>query len=109
MHLPVVYKIDQGFRKRILKDAFREMLPSELYKRGKKGFEVPLLGWFRNELKDRIMNHWLSDELIREQGIFKPEAIKALKTQLFSNNPGEVHARIWGLIVFQQWYLRYFQ
>jgi asparagine synthase (glutamine-hydrolysing) len=27
-----------------------------------------------------------------------------MKQKLFSNNPGDVHAHIWALIVFQYWY-----
>jgi len=52
--LPVEYKINQGMRKRILQDAFKNDLPSELYNRPKKGFEVPLLQWFRTELRGLI-------------------------------------------------------
>ena len=49
--LPAHYKIDKNARKKILKDTFRGMLPEELYNRPKHGFEVPLLKWFRGDLK----------------------------------------------------------
>ncbi len=75
-----------------------------LYNRPKKGFEVPLLKWFRRELKGEIMDNWLSEKFIREQSVFDYAEIKKLKEQLFSANPGDVHARIWGLIVFQSWW-----
>jgi asparagine synthase (glutamine-hydrolysing) len=102
--LPSSYKINHKLRKRVLQDAFRKVLPSELYNRPKKGFEVPLLKWFRRELKGEIMNNWLSEKFIREQSVFDYAEIKKLKEQLFSSNPGDVHARIWGLIVFQSWW-----
>ena len=35
--------------------------------------------------------------------------IERLKQKLFSNNPGDTHATIWGLMVFQYWYKKYFQ
>jgi asparagine synthase (glutamine-hydrolysing) len=101
------YKIDASGRKKILKDAFREMLPAELYHRPKQGFEVPLLSWFRKELKSTILNEWMSDEYIREQNIFNPEVINKLKKRLFSPNPGEIHAQIWSIIVFQHWYEKF--
>jgi asparagine synthase (glutamine-hydrolysing) len=105
--LPSSYKIDQRIRKKILQDAFRDMLPAKLYNRPKKGFEVPLLKWFRNEMKSLITDDLLSQKRIEEQGIFDYAEIANLKLQLFSSSPGDVHARIWGLIVFQWWWKKY--
>lgn len=107
--LPEAFKINPTIRKRILQDAFKDILPPQLYKRPKKGFEVPLLKWFRKEMKSMIVDDLLSKKLIDEQGIFNYTEIQKLKDQLFSSNPGDVHARIWGLIVFQFWWKRYMQ
>jgi asparagine synthase (glutamine-hydrolysing) len=104
--LPSGYKINGNMRKRILQDAFRKVLPSELYNRPKKGFEVPLLKWFRGQMKSHITDDLLSEKFIREQSVFDYTEIARLKQQLFSSNPGDVHARIWGLIVFQSWWKR---
>ena len=106
--IPTSFKISGGHTKRILKDAFRDVLPDELYNRPKRGFEVPLLNWFRTGLRSLIEDDLLSEKFIREQGIFDATEINKLKQQLFSSSPGEVHARIWGLIVFQYWYKKYF-
>ncbi len=102
--LPSHYKIDGVMRKKILQDAFRNILPPELYNRPKKGFEVPLLKWLRKEMKSMIKDDLLSERFIKEQGIFEYSEIKKLKRKLFSFNPGDVHARIWGLVVFQWWW-----
>jgi asparagine synthase (glutamine-hydrolysing) len=102
--LPAEYKINHSLRKRVLQDSFREMLPLELYNRPKKGFEVPMLKWLRREMKSLITDDLLSERMITAQGIFDYPAIQKLKQQLFSSNPGDVHARIWGLIVFQSWW-----
>lgn len=107
--LPDAYKINASIRKRILQDTFREVLPPELYKRPKKGFEVPLLKWFRHEMKSMIVDDLLSQKFIEAQGIFHYPAIAQLTRQLFSSNPGDVHARIWALIVFQSWWKKYMQ
>ncbi|ALD21559.1 asparagine synthase (glutamine-hydrolyzing) [Hymenobacter sp. DG25A] len=105
--LPVESKIDAKMKKKIVQDAFRPMLPEELYKRPKQGFEVPLLKWFRNELRPLIEDDLLSDAFIESQGVFDVDAIRGLKAQLFSRNPGDVHARIWALIVFQHWWKKW--
>ncbi|MEM9390611.1 MAG: asparagine synthase (glutamine-hydrolyzing), partial [Bacteroidota bacterium] len=102
--LPVKSKINPTIRKRIVQDTFKGILPQELYNRPKKGFEVPLLKWFRREMKSMIQDDLLSDSFINEQNIFNVREIKKLKKKLFSSNPGDVHARIWGLIVFQSWW-----
>jgi asparagine synthase (glutamine-hydrolysing) len=107
-HLPAHAKINKQMRKRIVQDTFREVLPPQLYQRPKKGFEVPLLQWFRTELKSLITDDLLGKTFIEEQGIFDTEEIERLKKKLFSNNPGDVHANIWALIVFQWWWKKYF-
>ena len=105
--LPATFKIKGGSRKRILRDAFRDMLPAKLYHRPKKGFEVPLLKWFRKELKTMIVDDVLSQSQIESDGIFNYKEVGNLLRKLFSNNPGDVHARIWGLVVFQWWLKKY--
>jgi asparagine synthase (glutamine-hydrolysing) len=104
--LPSSYKINHHLRKRVLQDSFRAVLPKELYNRPKKGFEVPLLKWFRNEMRSFIIDDLLSEKFIRDQGVFDYLEIEKLKLKLFSKNPGDIHARIWGLIVFQSWWKR---
>ena len=84
------------------------MLPEELYHRGKKGFEVPLLQWFKTDLKSMITEDLLSDNFILQQNIFSLDSIKQLKSELFSKNPNEAVAKVWALIVFQYWWKKYF-
>ena len=105
--LPEESKINGQMKKRILQDAFRDILPPELYRRPKHGFEVPLLKWFRNELRSLIEHDLLAKDFVEGQGIFDYAGINQLKKQLFSKNPEDVHARIWALIVFQSWWKKY--
>jgi asparagine synthase (glutamine-hydrolysing) len=107
--LPVAFKINPLMKKKILQDSFRNELPEEIYKRPKKGFEVPLLSWFRNELRSTIEDDLLNDDFIVAQGIFNVAATQDLKKELYSNNPGDVQATIWALIVFNTWWKKYIQ
>lgn len=102
--LPVSSKVDKGMKKKIVQDTFRDILPHELYRRPKHGFEVPLLKWFKTGLRSKIENDLLSDSFIKEQGLFNIDYVKQLKQKLFSANPEDVHAQIWMLIVFQSWW-----
>ena len=106
--IPAESKIDQGGRKKIVRDAFRSLLPEEIYSRGKQGFEVPLLKWFSTDLKNMITKDLLSEEFIMEQGIFNYREVRKLLTQLYGSSPGDAVARVWGLIVFQHWWKKNF-
>lgn len=105
--LPSEYKIDAKLKKKIVQDAFRSYLPEELYNRPKHGFEIPLLDWFRKELWSLIDKDLLQDDFVRAQGIFDVPTVSSLKKQLHSSNPGDSHATIWALLVFQHWWKRY--
>jgi asparagine synthase (glutamine-hydrolysing) len=104
--LPGNFKIDRNQRKKILRDAFKEFLPAELYNRPKKGFEIPLHSFLTKELKSTVENH-LSNNFINDQNIFSVKEVQRLKEQLFSGNPGDSAARVWGLLMFQHWWKRW--
>jgi asparagine synthase (glutamine-hydrolysing) len=105
--LPAAYKIDSRLKKRIVQDAFREILPEELYNRPKMGFDIPMLDWFRKELWGKINDDLLADDFIAEQGLFSPDAIRRLKKKLHSSNPEDSHQTIWALLVFQHWWRKH--
>lgn len=105
--LPSSYKIDGSMKKKVVQDAFRSMLPPEIYNRPKHGFEIPLLDWFRKELWGLINDDLLQEDFVKEQGIFDPVSTERLKKKLRSSNPEDSHATIWALIVFQYWWKKY--
>lgn len=105
--LPEHFKIDAQAGKKILKDAFRDVLPKELYTRPKHGFEVPLRKWLLTGLHSVIEGDLLKKEYIVQQGLFDAAKIEALKLRLSSNNPGDAHATMWALVVFQYWYKKH--
>jgi asparagine synthase (glutamine-hydrolysing) len=105
--LPAEYKIDGRMKKRIVQDAFREILPTELYNRPKQGFEVPLLKWFRTELSSLIHDDLLSRKFIEQQGVFQYSQVEVILKKLKSADPGDAVANVWALIVFQYWWKKY--
>jgi asparagine synthase (glutamine-hydrolysing) len=105
--LPEHMKINGSLRKRILQDAYRDVLPAELYNRPKKGFEMPLLDWLKTSLKVELDVHLFDRDKIKAEGYFQWSEIERLQKQLFSNNPGDSHARVWGLYIFQKWKKKY--
>ena len=105
--LPAEYKINKTMKKRILQDSFRDILPEELYNRPKKGFEVPLDKWFKNELYHTINNELLDNSFIVEQQIFNPAAIELIKNATFRKQHSRTQHIIWALVVFQSWWNKY--
>ena len=105
--LPEESKINRSMKKRIVQDTFRSVLPKSLYRRPKQGFEVPLLRWFRSELKSTITDDLLADDFVADQQLFDAAGIRLVKQHLFSANPGDTHATVWALIVFQWWWRKY--
>jgi asparagine synthase (glutamine-hydrolysing) len=51
-----------------------------------------------------IEDELLSRIFVEQQNIFQYSEIEKLKRQLYSSSPGDAHARIWGLLVFQWWW-----
>jgi asparagine synthase (glutamine-hydrolysing) len=109
MRQPAHYRIDKHARKKMLIDSFGKLLPSELLNRNKMGFEVPLLHWFRTDLRSLIEEDLLSEKFISEQALFQYAPIERLIRKLHSSDPDDSVARIWGLMVFQYWWKKHFK
>ena len=105
--LPAEYKIDSNVRKKILREAFQQELPQEIFNRGKKGFEVPLKQWFNNELKTELDKLVFNEELIREQNIYNWDGVKEIQTNFQSDSSGDTVYNIWAMLSFQVWYHNY--
>lgn len=104
--MPVSFKIQGSDKKKILKNAFADLLPREVFNFKKKGFDAPLVFWFRKELKKNLLET-LSKKEIERQGIFKNELIQKLLEEHMSGK--ENHAsKLWCLFVFQKWYKKNF-
>ena len=103
--LPDEYKLQGKNKKRIMKDAFRDILPQDFDRLPKSGFGIPLDDWFRNDLKP-FVHEYLSRERIEKQGIFDYGYIEKM---LRDHENGKVNykSQIWALLVFEKWLERY--
>lgn len=106
--LPENFKIDKNFRKKILRDTFKEYIPEEILSQPKHGFEVPLLNLLKNELRYLVDGEMLSEAYIKEQKVFNYEIIRNLKNKLNGQSPEDAASKIWALIIFQNWWNKYF-
>jgi asparagine synthase (glutamine-hydrolysing) len=87
--------------KYILKEAMKGYLPSQIIKRPKKGFNIPIGSWIKNELRDFFTENILDGELVRS-GLFKRDGLAIL---LESHLSGRVDHRkkLWTLLVLELW------
>lgn len=99
LSLPSSFKIKQGLRKFILREAGKNILPSGiLERRDKIGFQTPEYDWLKS-LKNEI-------PLLLEPNINEFVNIKLIKnniTQVLENPTSEKSSRVLRFIFFSQW------
>lgn len=102
--MPFEFKIKGKNKKRILKEAFADLLPKEVFLFSKKGFGVPLALWFRNELRGEL-EAVLSSDRIEKQNIFDKQEINKLLSNHLTGKENN-SSKLWCLFVFQKWYFK---
>lgn len=108
LSLPIKYRLWGWDEKHILKQIGKDLLPKEITKRRKHGFNVPIDYWFDNVLKEKLK------ELLnkRKHELYKKEYVFKLLEEL-RNAKGGFKARniiaqkLWTLLVFEMWYERF--
>jgi asparagine synthase (glutamine-hydrolysing) len=96
-------KINSHQQKIILHKEFGDLLPKQIFERSKKGFELPLQKWLIGSLNTQVKNDWLNKEKIKDEGFLNFNEIEKLLLQLNSKNPGDSAAKLWAIIVFENW------
>ncbi|RFS23950.1 asparagine synthase (glutamine-hydrolyzing) [Chitinophaga silvatica] len=99
--LPSEFKIKDGNKKYLLKQITHKYLPKQLMDRPKMGFGVPLIHWFKKELKG-YFNTYLTKERADRHQLYDP-AITQEWIKSYENNNNSV-TRLWFLLMFEMWY-----
>jgi asparagine synthase (glutamine-hydrolysing) len=98
--LPASYVRRGRTTKRILKDAFADLLPPEIRHRGKMGFGVPLGAWFRAELSDYLRDHLGPGARCLE--FLDATAVATLVDEHFAGR-ADHGQRLWLLLTLEVW------
>ena len=100
--LPAALKLDGGESKVALKAALRGILPDSILDRPKKGFDVPLAGWFREDLRDMTHDVLLSQKSL-QRGYFQSREISRMLEE--HDKSLENHSEdLWDLLVLELWH-----
>ncbi len=99
--IPFSLKLKGSTTKYILKQAMKEMLPSEILKQRKQGFSIPIQRWFRNEFFG-FAKKVLSEEQSLCRQYFRPEYIRWLLEEHQSGRQ-RFGTQLYALVVFELW------
>jgi asparagine synthase (glutamine-hydrolysing) len=103
--LPAAFKIKNGRKKHILKEAAASLLPAHILNRRKQGFAVPVGGWFRGDLRDFFSDVLLSQRA-RERGYFNQRFVNRIVREHLAGRRDHT-LRLWALVVFELWHRQY--
>lgn len=100
-HWPLHYRLDGRRTKRILRDAFADLLPAETLQRRKMGFEVPIGEFLRRELHDEYRD-CVTPAALRELGI-TPTAADNVFAEHLARRADHTEL-LWALFVLCRWH-----
>ena len=99
--IPSQFKINDSGQKLILKDALKDLLPKEIVNHKKQGFAVPLSMWFKDDLKEYLVDNLLSSSAM----IYTFFERNAVEKMVNNHNRGfrDYSFKIWTLLFFEIW------
>ena len=96
--LPLSCKLRGTNRKRILCEAFKDVLPREISGRAKKGFGVPVAAYLRGEWRD-VAKQTLFDGKLCNGEYFRRETVEGLWKEHLSGRRDHSYL-LWSLLIF---------
>jgi asparagine synthase (glutamine-hydrolysing) len=88
--------------KRIVRAAYRGVLPDPILQRSKKGFSVPLSTWLRTHLRPAV-TEGLHSDAGPLWGFLRRDAVEALVDR-FMRGDDSLTYRVWNLVALATWY-----
>ena len=103
--LPIDYKVTKENTKVALREAAKEVIPTEAYKKKKLGFPVPIREWMKtSEVSDKIREMFNKDFTKK---FFKVDVINKLLDDHI-NGKKDNYRKVWTIYSFLTWYEIFF-
>jgi asparagine synthase (glutamine-hydrolysing) len=99
--LPDDLKLRGRHTKVILREAFADLLPPAINRRGKMGFGVPVGAWFRGQLRDYVRDLLLAPNARYRDMLSGPFVENLVRDHLSGKR--HVGPQLWTLICFEEW------
>ena len=87
--------------KPLLRELARQWLPPEVARAPKRGFEVPMAGWLRNELRPFLRETLLAPDA-RLASLVRPAAVERLVSEHLAERRDHA-SRLWALLFLECW------
>ncbi|MBI4000301.1 MAG: asparagine synthase (glutamine-hydrolyzing), partial [Nitrospira defluvii] len=107
MRIPSKIRTKPGDPKYLLRQAVKDLLPSELLHAPKRGFVIPTAQWLRGPLRP-LAERLLAPKRLADQGLFRPE-FYAQFVQPHLEGQADYHPQIWTALMFQIWHSLYIE
>jgi len=104
--LPDDQRIRGSSRKWLLKEAFGDLVPPEVFTRFKRGFDVPISHWLRNELREYYADCVLSPQARINRYLQMPNLEACFRDHL--RHARDYSGLLWRCLVLEIW-LRHFE
>jgi asparagine synthase (glutamine-hydrolysing) len=89
----------------LLKKTMEGLIPPEILKRPKKGFNIPVAYWLNSDLRELARDQF-QETKIRREGFFNPPYIQKLINE-HAEGARDNRKLLWTLLVFELWYEKY--
>ncbi|WP_419797113.1 MAG: asparagine synthase (glutamine-hydrolyzing) [Terasakiella sp.] len=100
--VPADVKFEKGNMKHMLKQTYKDVLPTSLLeRRDKMGFPVPLREWFAGDLHDMVQDIFRSHKATNRDFINYDAVLKNF------DNVGQFSRKTWGLFSLELWYQQF--
>ncbi|MCB9170689.1 MAG: asparagine synthase (glutamine-hydrolyzing) [Flavobacteriales bacterium] len=101
--LPAERKFIRGSGKHLVREAFRDLLPTVTLERGKQGFEVPLRSILTGPLQGEMDALEKRTTDLEAAGL-RPEAVRSLIGRVRSRIPDGAEATLHAVLVYMSWW-----
>ena len=93
----------------LIKKILNNKIPEKIISGPKKGFEIPLEQWLKNDLREMILDYFSVSHL-KKQGIFHHSIHDEIILPYLNKSNSKINnTQIWGLLMFQHWYSKFFK
>jgi asparagine synthase (glutamine-hydrolysing) len=108
-NVPPSLKLKGRFRpttKYILRQAMKDVLPSEVLQQPKAGFAAPVDYWLANDLREMV-DDLLSESQVRVRGLLRPEVVRGF-VQEHRRGAQDWSMQIWQFLTLELWMRAFF-